>query len=101
MSPVTDAKRQATVSKTIFSDRVRLIDTENAFKIGPCIREVELSGNKVIKCNLGEPDFPLPIHIRDEVKRALDADMTHYTDPQGIEPLREAIARDISAKRGI
>jgi aspartate/methionine/tyrosine aminotransferase len=101
MTSQTDAKRPPTVSNTLFSDRVRKIDTENAFKIGPCIREVELAGNKVIKCNLGEPDFPLPAHIRDEVKRALDADMTHYTDPQGIEPLREAIARDVSAKRGI
>jgi aspartate/methionine/tyrosine aminotransferase len=101
MSSITQEKRRATVSTHLFSDRVGLIDTENAFKIGPCIREVELAGNKVIKCNLGEPDFPLPIHIREEVKRALDADMTHYTDPQGIEPLRDAIARDISATRGI
>lgn len=101
MASITDAKRPATVSSSLFSDRVRKIDTENAFKIGPCIREVELSGHRVIKCNLGEPDFPLPAHIRDEVKRALDLDMTHYTDPQGIEPLRQAIASEIRATRGI
>ena len=50
-------------------------------------------GHKVIKCNLGEPDFPLAKHIADEIKRQIDLDLTHYCDPQGILPLREAIAR--------
>lgn len=85
----------------LFADRVSLIGTENAFKIGPYIKEVEDSGHRVIKCNLGEPDFPLPLHIREEVKRQLDNDLTHYCDPQGILPLREAIARDVGAKRGL
>ncbi len=85
----------------LFSDRVRRIGTENAFKVGPYINEVAASGRKVIRCNLGEPDFPLPTHIRDEVKRQLDADMTHYVDPQGILPLREAIAADVGPRRGL
>lgn len=84
-----------------FADRVGRLGTENAFKIGPYIREVESAGHRVIKCNLGEPDFPLPPHIRDEVKRGLDHDQTHYVDPQGILPLREAIAYDMGLKRGL
>ncbi len=86
---------------TLFAERVALLGTENAFKIGPYIKEVEDQGHRVIKCNLGEPDFPLPKHIREEVKRALDNDLTHYCDPQGILPLREAIARDVGARRGL
>jgi aspartate/methionine/tyrosine aminotransferase len=85
----------------LFADRIESLGTENAFRIGPYIREVEDRGHKVIRCNLGEPDFPLPAHIREEVKRALDADLTHYSDPQGIRPLREAIARDVGVRRGI
>lgn len=85
----------------LFSNRAGLIDTENAFKIGPYIREVEQSGHKVIKCNLGEPDFALPEHIRNEVKRQLDLDNTHYNDPQGILPLRKAVAKQLSETRGI
>jgi aspartate/methionine/tyrosine aminotransferase len=85
----------------LFSNRVQQIGTENAFKIGPYINEVAATGRKVIRCNLGEPDFPLPPHIRDEVKRQLDNDMTHYVDPQGILPLREAIAADVGARRGL
>ncbi len=85
----------------LFADRADLLGTENAFRIGPYIKEVEDSGHRVIRCNLGEPDFPLPRHIRDEVKRALDDGLTHYCDPQGILPLREAIASDVGARRGL
>ncbi len=85
----------------LFSDRTLQLGTENAFKIGPYIKALEDAGHKVIKCNLGEPDFPLPRHIVDEVKRCLDLDMTHYVDPQGILPLREAIASHMSRTRGI
>ena len=85
----------------LYSDRTFSIDTENAFKIGPHIDVVEnLSGN-VVKLNLGEPDFPVPTHIKDEIKRQLDLDNTHYCDPQGLLTLREAISNQISETRGI
>jgi aspartate/methionine/tyrosine aminotransferase len=85
----------------LFADRVAMIDTENAFKVGPYIKEVEDNGGRVVRCNLGEPDFPLPRHIAEEVKRQIDNDMTHYNDPQGILPLREAIAHTMGASRNI
>ena len=88
-------------SRVPLSSRIRFLGTENAFKIGPYIRRVEEEGHRVIKCNLGEPDFPLAAHIRDEVKRQLDLDLTHYCDPQGLLPLREAIAREMGARRGL
>ncbi len=85
----------------LLSKRAGLIDTENAFKIGPQIRAIEDQGKRVIKCNLGEPDFPVPEFIKEEVKRQLDLDNTHYCDPQGILPLRKAIAKQLSETRGI
>ena len=88
-------------TQPLFADRVAMIDTENAFKVGPYIKEVEDSGEKVVRCNLGEPDFPLPRHIAEEVKRQIDNDMTHYNDPQGILPLREAIAHTMGASRNL
>lgn len=84
-----------------FARRVDALGTENAFKIGPRIREVEQTGKRVIRCNIGEPDFALPKHIAEEVKRQIDLDQTHYVDPQGIEPLRIAIARTMGEKRGL
>jgi len=85
----------------LISDRTSLINTENAFKVGPYISALEAEGHKVIKCNLGEPDFPLPAHVREEVKAQLDKDNVHYTDPQGILSLRKAAARYIGDARGI
>lgn len=84
-----------------FAERISRIDTENAFKLGPLIAEVEQGGQPVIRCNLGEPDFATPLHIRNEIKRQLDRDQTHYVDPQGILPLRESVARDVGRRRGL
>jgi len=91
----------ATLDKSLFASRTSHLGSENAFKIGPYIREIETRGERVIKCNIGEPDFPLPKHIAEAVKQAIDDDQTHYVDPQGIEPLRRAIAKQISDTRGI
>lgn len=88
-------------TQPLLAARAELIGTENAFKVGPYIQRVEKAGHHVVKCNLGEPDFPLPIHIRDEVKRQLDLDNTHYCDPQGVLPLRETVAHQINVTRGL
>lgn len=84
-----------------FAARMGALGTENAFKIGPLIADVERTGKRVIRCNIGEPDFALPPHIAAEVKRQIDLDQTHYVDPQGIEPLRQAIARAAGERRGL
>lgn len=85
----------------LLSKRIGLLDTENAFKIGPKIRAIEAQGKKVITCNLGEPDFPVPAFIKEEVKRQIDLDNTHYCDPQGIISLRKAVAGYFGETRGI
>jgi aspartate/methionine/tyrosine aminotransferase len=86
---------------SLYADRIARIDTENAFKIGPHIRRQEEAGRRVIKCNLGEPDFGLADYIKDEIKRQLDKDNIHYTDPKGILSFRRAIARQINETRGL
>src|SRR5512141_1478387 len=90
---------QEALAAPAFARRIRALGTENAFKIGPRIRAVEQRGQRVIKCNIGEPDFALPAHIAAEVKRQIDRDQTHYVDPQGIEPLRIAIAKSVGERR--
>ncbi|MHC4129612.1 MAG: pyridoxal phosphate-dependent aminotransferase [Planctomycetota bacterium] len=92
---------ESKASRGLFAERTSTIGTENAFKVGPHIAGVERAGHRVIKCNLGEPDCPLPRHIREEVKRQLDNDNTHYCDPQGVLPLRQAIAGSMGSSRGL
>lgn len=84
----------------LFAKRLGLLGTENAFSVMPLIRQLEESGRRVIRCNVGEPDFETPAHIRDEIKRQIDAGNTKYTEPQGILPLRRAVAAHLQ-KRGI
>ena len=91
----------AAPSTPLFADRVRRIGTEAAFAFGALIREVEADGERVIRCNIGQPDFPLPTHIKEAVKRAVDDGLTTYCDPQGIPELRAAIARSIGARHGL
>ena len=86
---------------SLYAERNQLIGTENAFKIGPHIAKVEGSGAAVVKLNLGEPDFSAPQWVKDEVIRNIQLDNSHYCDPKGILPLREAIARQISETRNL
>ncbi|MGI5838259.1 MAG: pyridoxal phosphate-dependent aminotransferase [bacterium] len=54
-----------------------------------------------ISLGLGEPDFDTPPHIIDAAFDAAKKGMTHYSDSQGILPLREAIAAKLKEKNGI
>ena len=85
----------------LFAERNSRIDSENAFKVGPHIVRVEQQNGEVIKLNLGEPDFAVPSHIKDEIKRQLALDNTKYCDPKGLLSLREAISRQINQTRGL
>ena len=51
------------VPEGLFAQRIGVIGTEEAFSLGALISEVESGGERVIRCNLGQPDFPLPEHI--------------------------------------
>jgi len=62
---------------------------------------VEADGERVIRANLGQPDFPLPTHIADAVVAAIRDGKTTYCDPQGLPELREAIARTAGRLRGV
>ncbi|MDX1647399.1 MAG: aminotransferase class I/II-fold pyridoxal phosphate-dependent enzyme [Longimicrobiales bacterium] len=85
----------------LFANRVGRIGTEAAFAFGGLIRKVESDGERVIRCNLGQPDFPLPKHIAEAVKKAIDDGLTTYCDPQGIPELRAAVARSVGERHGL
>jgi aspartate/methionine/tyrosine aminotransferase len=84
-----------------FAQRIGRLGTENAFKVGPHIANLEKQGHHVVRLNLGEPDFNIPDWVRDEVKRQLDLGNTHYCDPKGVLSLRQAIAHQIEETRGL
>lgn len=54
----------------------------------------------IINLTGGEPDFPTPKPICDEVVRQLAAGNTHYSDSMGNEDLRARIARKLAEENG-
>lgn len=89
------------MARALYADRVAAIGTEEAFALGALIAEVEAESGRVIRCNLGQPDFPLPTHVADAVVAAIRAGHTTYCDPQGLPEVRKAIAAKVGADRGL
>ena len=99
---MNDAHNEKHGLGTVFAERVELMGTEAAFGFGSRIIAVEeADGERVIRCNLGQPDFPLPDHIAEAVIAAIREGKTTYCDPQGTPELRAALAAKIAADRGL
>ncbi len=84
-----------------FAQRMSRLGTETAFEVLARARALEAQGREVIHLEIGEPDFDTPEHIIEAGCNALRHGATHYTPSAGIPELREAIARDASARRGV
>jgi aspartate aminotransferase len=80
--------------------RMGTIGTESAFEVTMRARALEAQGRSILYLQIGEPDFDTPAHVREAAKRALDAGETHYAPFAGVPALREAIAADVSARKG-
>jgi len=97
-----DESTDATSGSGLFTRRAHRIGTEAAFGLGERVAQVESrGGERVIRCNLGQPDYPLPGHIAEALKRAIDGGFTTYCDPQGLPELRRAVARAVGERRGL
>ncbi|MBO3803701.1 MAG: pyridoxal phosphate-dependent aminotransferase [Candidatus Brockarchaeota archaeon] len=83
-----------------FAKSMARIGTESAFEVLARCRELERQGKRILHFEIGEPDFPSPPHVVEAAKKALDQGFTHYTPPQGILELREAVCEEIERSRG-
>jgi aspartate aminotransferase len=90
---------------TLFAARLATLGTENAFRVGDDIARVApllaARGIDVVRLNLGEPDVDSAPHINEAACAEIRAGNSHYTDPQGIRPLRAAIAEHVRRTRGL
>ena len=81
--------------------RMARLGTESAFEVLARAEALRREGRDIINLGIGQPDFPTPPHIVEAARRAL-ADGHHgYTPANGILALREAVAADIAAYRGV
>ena len=74
-----------------FADRVKIK--------GPSIRtkmlDIAATLDDVIALGRGDPDLDTPPHIVEAGRQALSSGATHYTHPQGLPELREAIVKSL------
>ena len=84
-----------------FADRMSLLGTESAFEVLVKARALEAQGKDVVHLEIGEPDFDTPAHIVRAGQEALSEGFTHYGPSAGLPELREAIAEEVSATRGV
>src|SRR6476661_6740269 len=82
------------------AQRMSMIGTETAFEVSARARALEAKGHDIVHLQIGEPDFDTPANVREAAKRALDDGATHYAPFAGIPALREAIATDVTARKG-
>ena len=82
------------------ASRMGTIGTEGAFEVSARARALEVQGRSIVHLQIGEPDFDTPAHVREAAKRALDDGETHYPPFPGIPALREAIAADVTTRKG-
>ncbi len=86
---------------SVTAARIEALGTENAFKLGEDIAICLDRGMDVVKFNLGEPDFDSAPHINRKAIEQIEAGNSHYCDPAGILPFRQAIAKHVSDSRGL
>ncbi|MEA3334772.1 MAG: pyridoxal phosphate-dependent aminotransferase [Chloroflexota bacterium] len=81
--------------------RMSRLGTETAFEVLARAKALEAQGRDIIHLEIGEPDFDTPANIVAAGTEALQSGYTHYTPSNGMLPLREAIAEEVSSTRGI
>jgi aspartate/methionine/tyrosine aminotransferase len=83
------------------SERLARLGTETAFEVLVRARALEAKGRSVLHLEIGEPDFDTPAHVTDAAIAALKGGATHYGPAAGLPELRQAIAEDSTARRGV
>jgi aspartate aminotransferase len=81
--------------------RMSRLGTETAFEVLAKAKALEAQGREIIHLEIGEPDFDTPANIVDAAVEALRNGQTHYTPANGVPPLREVIAEEVSKTRDI
>ncbi len=83
------------------SAKMSKLGTETAFDVLARAAALGNNGMDMINLGIGQPDFPTPSHIVDAGIQALKDGHHGYTAATGIPELREAVADDINARRGV
>ncbi len=79
----------------MLSDRVKNVQPSQTTELTNRVARLREQGEKVIRFNVGEPDFKTPEHICQAAVWAMEQGFTKYTPVMGILELREAICEKL------
>lgn len=85
----------------LIADRPVLRMTSELGRVMAAARAREMSGERVLHLERGEPDFDTPPHIVEALARAARDGFTHYPDQRGEITLREALAQKLARENGL
>lgn len=81
-----------------FSHRINQIASSQTMDIKRQADRLKAKGADIIDFGAGDPDFDTPLQIREAAKRAIDEGFTHYTSPEGIDELKDALIKRYKTK---
>ena len=83
------------------AERVARLGTETAFAVSAEAAAFAAQGNKVYPFHLGDMNIPTPANIVEAAIKAMKDGKTGYCPNAGIPQLRETLAAEVSASRGL
>jgi len=83
------------------ASRLENLGTETAFAVSLAAADWAAKGNRVYPFHLGDMNLPTPANVVAAMDRAIADGKTGYCAAAGIVPLREALAADLGARRGL
>ena len=83
------------------AERLHLLGTETAFAVSLAAADWAAKGNRVFPFHLGDINLATPANVTAAMNEAIAQGKTGYCAAAGIMPLREALAADVGARRGL
>jgi aspartate/methionine/tyrosine aminotransferase len=83
------------------AERIGRLGTETAFAVSAEAAAFAAKGNKVYPFHLGDMNILTPTIVRENAIKAMNEGKTGYCPNAGIPQLREILAADVSASRGV
>jgi aspartate/methionine/tyrosine aminotransferase len=83
-----------------FTERVCHLREEGAYVVFGKAQQLERQGRKIVHLEMGQPDFETFSNVSAAGIHAIKNGKTRYTLPAGLLGLREAVAKDVSTRRG-
>jgi aspartate/methionine/tyrosine aminotransferase len=83
------------------ADRISRLGTETAFAVSAEAAAFAAQGHTVYPFHLGDMNIPTPANVMEAAAKAMRDGKTGYCPNAGIPRLREVLAADVSAPRGV